>query len=170
MPVSQEEPAGSFFVGERASEEATWVAHCDGGAWPNPGTMAIGVVLVSTEGLAHTVSKRLATCGCNNEAEWQAAVVALDCAWSRGARVLHLHTDSTQIRDHLQSLAAKPLPDALQGWVLEARMRVAQFKHVRVTWVPRHRNAQADALARAALGLPPKLTLVPHPRARRHTR
>ena len=167
MPVSQEEPAGSFFVGERASEEATWVAHCDGGAWPNPGVMAMGAVLTSPTGEVHRLSQRLSGHGCNNEAEWRATVAVLAFALKHGARGLHLHTDSTQVRDHLGQQGASALPPALQTWVDEARSLAGGLSHFSVQWVPRHRNAQADALARQALGLPPKAVQTPHPRTRR---
>ncbi|WP_286747267.1 ribonuclease HI family protein [Aquabacterium sp. UBA2148] len=176
MPSRQEEPSGSFFVshadGDDAqpahpADDATWVAHCDGGAWPNPGTMALGAVLTSPNGEVHHLSQRLSGSGCNNEAEWRATVALLGLALQHGARSLHLHTDSTQVRDHLSQADAPALPPALQTWVNEARAQAARLTHFSVQWVPRHRNAQADALAREALGLPPKPVQVPHPKARR---
>lgn len=176
MSVHQEEPSGSFFVGHAEGDEArgapqadddTWVAHCDGGAWPNPGAMGIGAVLTAPTGEVHRLSQRLSGSGCNNEAEWRAAVAVLSFALKQGARNLRLHTDSTQVRDHLSQPHATALPSALQTWVDEARAQAARLTHFSVQWVPRHRNAQADALARKALGLPPKQVRTPHPRARR---
>ena len=167
MPARQEEPSGSFFVDEAAADAPCWLAHCDGGAWPNPGNMAIGAVLTSPTGEVLQLSQRLSGSGCNNEAEWRATVAALDFALRHGARRLHLHTDSTQVRDHLSRPDAPALPPALQIWADEARSLAGAFSQLRVQWVPRHRNARADALARAALGLPPKPVQVPHPRARR---
>lgn len=168
MPVRQEEPSGSFFVdGHTGDDDATWVAHCDGGAWPNPGTMAIGAVLSSPTGEVHQLSQRLSGSGCNNEAEWRATVATLRCALAHGAQALHLHTDSTQVRDHLSLPQAPTLPPSLQAWVDEARVLAAGLPCFKVQWVPRHRNAPADALARAALGLPPKPVQTPHPKARR---
>lgn len=176
MPAHQEEPSGSFFVAQtvgdappvtRPAEDSTWVAHCDGGAWPNPGTMALGAVLTSPSGEAHHLSQRLSGSGCNNEAEWRATVAVLRLALQHGVRSLHLHTDSTQVRDHLSRADAPTLPPALQTWVNEARAQAAQLTRLSVQWVPRHRNAQADALAREALGLPPKPVRTPHAKARR---
>ena len=167
MPECQEEPSGSFFVAPASDDVRGWVAHCDGGAWPNPGTMAVGVVLTSPTGVVRQVSERLAGSGCNNEAEWQAAVRALRCALDLGARILLLHTDSTQVRDHLVRPDAPALPPALQIWADEARELAARLSALTVQWVPRHRNASADALARQALGLPPKPVSIPHPKARR---
>ena len=191
MPAHHEEPAGSFFLASstavegplptaacsraqlrtgpshQGSKAETWTAHCDGGAWPNPGTMALGAVLTSPDGITHHLSQRLSGSGCNNEAEWRATVAALSFALNHGARRLHLHTDSTQVRDHLSLLDAPTLPPALQTWVNEARSLADGLTCLTVQWVPRHRNAQADALARQALGLPPKDVDTPHPKARR---
>lgn len=167
MPVHPEEPSGSFFVDAADVDVPTWVAHCDGGAWPNPGPMAIGAELVSPTGEVHRLSQRLSGSGCNNEAEWQAAVAVLRFALAHGARGLLLRTDSTQVRDHLSQAHAPALPPALQTWVDQARALAAGLPHFAVQWVPRHRNGQADALARGALGLPPKAVHTPHPKARR---
>lgn len=178
MPSRQEEPSGSFFVGHadgneapatHPADDATWVAHCDGGAWPNPGTMALGAVLTSPNGEVHHLSQRLSGSGCNNEAEWRATVAVLGLALRHGASNLRLHTDSTQVRDHLSQADAPALPPALQTWADEARAQAARLTHFSVQWVPRHRNAQADALAREALGLPPKPVRTPHPKARRRS-
>ncbi len=185
MPTRHEEPSGSFFVAlgredglrhatsERPEPEACWageapwLAHCDGGAWPNPGAMAMGAVLTSPSGEVHRLSQRLTGNGCNNEAEWRAAVAVLGFALQHGARSLHLQTDSTQVRDHLSLRGHPALPPSLQAWVEEARALAERLNHLTVKWVPRHRNAQADALARQALGLPPKAVQTPHPKARR---
>jgi len=71
------------------------------------------------------------------------------------------------VRDHLCRAGAPALPPTLQTWVDEARSLAGDLSHFSVQWVPRHRNAQADALARQALGLPPKAVRTPHPRTRR---
>ena len=171
MPARQEEPSGSFFIATvdrpEHGEEPTWVAHCDGSAWPNPGTMAMGAVLTSPSGEVHHLSQRLSGCGCNNEAEWRATVALLGFALQHGAQRLRLHTDSTQVRDHLSQPHAPALPPTLQAWAAQARALAAGLAWFSVRWVPRHRNAQADALARQALGLPPKAVQTPHPKARR---
>lgn len=172
MPAHAKEPSGSFFV--EAGDAQAWVAHCDGGAWPNPGAMALGAVLVSPAGEVHQLSQRLSGSGCNNEAEWQATVVTLRQALALGAQALLLHTDSTQVRDQLDAGSTRPpppaLPPALQAWANEARMLTARLVSFHVRWVPRHRNGPADALARQALGLPPKPVQTPHPRSRARRR
>jgi ribonuclease HI len=167
MPVKQEEPLGSFFLGSEDDEAGTWLAHCDGGAWPNPGAMALGAVIISPAGSVHQLSQRLVGIGCNNEAEWRATLAVLKFALQQGAQDLRLHTDSTQVRDHLTQPGAHALPPALQAWANEARTHAANLRRFDVQWVPRHRNSQADALAREALGLLPKPAQTPHPKRRR---
>jgi ribonuclease HI len=49
----------------------------------------------------------------------------------------------------------------------EARALMGRFERASVHWLPRHRNAEADALARAALGLGPKPAHKPTSRRRR---
>lgn len=162
----EEEPEGSFFVDDPRAEAGTWIAHCDGGAWPNPGAMAVGAVLTSPAGVVHSLSRRLSGIGCNNEAEWRATVAVLELALQHGARNLLLHTDSTQVRDQLCHPGSPPLPTRLQALVEEARKVAARLPKLDVRWLPRHRNAGADALARQALGLPPKPVQTPHPSMR----
>lgn len=131
-----------------------WTLHCDGTALPNPGRIGIGAVLVAPDGQRHTLSQALGH-GCNNEAEARALLAALDWARTLGAGPLAIHSDSRVLIDHLSGrertrvahLAAlfDSLAPALAGSKLD--------------WLPRHRNTQADELARAALGLsakPPK--------------
>ncbi|WP_298015173.1 ribonuclease HI family protein [uncultured Aquabacterium sp.] len=132
-----------------------WRLHCDGSALPNPGRMGIGAVLVSPDGTRHTVSERLADPGCNNEAEVQALVAGLLLARSMGAQALAVYTDSDLIAKQLGAHAA-PDPVRLQALLAQARTVLGTFTSHTLGWVPRHRNQEADTLARAALGMPPK--------------
>ena len=167
MPESKKEPAGSFFHERDDGAEGTWIAHCDGGAAPNPGAMALGAVITSPAGEVHQLSQRLPGSGCNNESEWCASLAVLAFVLQQGAQGLVLHTDSTQVRDQLSAPDAPALPHALQQLADEARSLVTQLKRFQVQWIPRHRNSHADALARAALGLPPKPVQTPHPKRKR---
>lgn len=136
-------------------EAMPWRLHCDGSAVPNPGRMGIGAVLVSPDGTRHTVSERLADPGCNNEAEVQALVAGLLLARRLGAQALAVYTDSDLIARQLGAHAA-PDPVRLQALLAQARTVLGTFTSHTLGWVPRHRNQEADTLARAALGMPPK--------------
>lgn len=135
---------------------SVWLAHCDGSAWPNPGRMGLGVVLTAPDGHTHTLSRVAAHTGCNNEAELLAVLAALQLAHAHGARVLRVHSDNSIVVAQMASEA--PPPVVRLGPLFEqARASLHRFEAVQWLWVPRHRNGLADALARAALGLAPKL-------------
>jgi ribonuclease HI len=138
-----------------------WTAHCDGSAMPNPGKMGLGVVLSSPDGQCHTLSRNTHAVGCNNEAELRALMAALAQAQALGVSRLAVFTDNHVLVDHLVDAdgrhAGRPI-ERLAPLFDEARALMASFEDLSLRWVPRHRNAQADALARAALGMGPKVS------------
>ena len=132
-----------------------WRIHCDGSAVPNPGRMGLGAVIVAPDGTRHTLSETASERGCNNEAELRALMAALHQARSHGATALCVRSDSTILVEQLNDAAAPPIA-RLAPLFDEARALLRSFDAATLTWIPRHRNGEADALARAALGLPPK--------------
>ena len=136
---------------DRAAAPAPlWVLYCDGSALPNPGRMGLGAVWTEPDGTRHTLSQAAPTKGCNNEAELRALMAALAELQRRGARALLVHCDSTIVVEQLGSKDAKPI-SRLAGLFEQARQLLGTFEHARLQWIPRQRNGQADALARAAL-------------------
>ncbi|MDB5893738.1 MAG: ribonuclease [Rhodoferax sp.] len=82
-------------------------------------------------------------------------MAALTMARAHGARVVRLHCDNSIVVAELAGTAARPM--ARLGPLFDAaRALAALFERVSMVWIPRHRNAEADALARAAVGLAPK--------------
>ena len=139
---------------------AAWVIHCDGSAIPNPGRMGLGAVLVAPDGTRHALSQATHTTGCNNEAELGALVMALNEARARGATTLQVYSDSSILVEQLGGLA-KPCVERLESLYAAARVLLESFGEVQLQWIPRHRNGEADALARAALGAPLKPSVHP---------
>jgi ribonuclease HI len=137
----------------------SWVIHCDGSAEPNPGRMGMGAVLIAPDGKHYTLSQATTSKGCNNEAELRALIAALREGKALGAKALRVYCDSSVLVEQLGSLDvklhAKPIA-RLAGLFDEARQLLKSFEQASLQWIPRHRNAQADALARAALGKLPK--------------
>ena len=127
--------------------------------------MGLGAVLVAPDGLRHTFSSLAPSTGCNNEAELRALIAALDEASAHGATAVRIHTDSSTVVAHLGPAPLAPIPHLACAFV-EARTRLAAFDAVELQWIPGHRNAEADALARAALGLPPRAVAAPRRRRR----
>ena len=140
-----------------------WVIYCDGSAVPNPGRMGLGAVVTAPDGSRHTLSITAEGRGCNNEAELRALMAAMQYAGQRGATVLLLHCDNSVVVQQLAGTATEPFL-RLAPLFDEVRAVLHSFASARLLWIPRHRNQEADALARAAVGLMPKS---PAPTARR---
>ncbi|MEC5398335.1 reverse transcriptase-like protein [Uliginosibacterium sp. H1] len=131
-----------------------WLIHCDGTALPNPGRIGIGVLLRAPDGSEHRLSRTQGS-GCNNEAETRALLLALAEAQRLGAQHLRVLSDSDVLVQHVAGSASTAVP-RLAALFAEVRDTLAQFTQAELLWVPRHRNSDADTLARAALGLPAK--------------
>ncbi len=138
-----------------AATPAPWVIHCDGSAVPNPGRMGLGAVLVAPDGARHTLSQAPDGRGCNNEAELKALMAALHAARGHGATAVRVFTDNSVLVEQLGAVRVPPVA-RLADLFDEARGLLASFDGCSVAWIPGHRNAEADALARAALGIAPR--------------
>ena len=138
---------------------ARWQVWCDGTALPNPGDIGIGVVVIDPAGVRHELSKKSELRGCNNEAEGSALVAALAFALELGAGNgvgVDVVCDSSIVVE--QTVGDKRTEVArLEVIFARARLLLARFDDVTVTNVPRRRNSEADALARKAVGLLPKV-------------
>ena len=147
-----------------------WTVYCDGSAMPNPGRMGIGAIVTEPDGTRHELSVATHAVGCNNEAELKALTHALEDAKARGATEVYAYSDNSVLVEQLgteatnAATAVKPIA-RLASLFDDARTLLRSFDHASVEWIPRHRNAEADALARSALGLAPKA--VPRFRKRR---
>jgi ribonuclease HI len=132
-----------------------WTVYCDGSAVPNPGRMGLGALLVAPDGTRHVLSAPTDARGCNNEAEARALMLALRGAQARGAAVLQIYSDNSLLVAQLGAGDAPPVA-RLAALYAEVAALLASFAQTSLHWIPRHRNGEADALARAALGLAPK--------------
>lgn len=132
-----------------------WTVHCDGSAVPNPGRMGLGVVMTDPHGQRHSFSQATQTVGCNNEAELRALMAALGALKSRGVTKLCAYSDNSVLVQQLTDARSKPIA-RLAALFDEARALLSSFEQASLRWIPRHRNVEADALAREAMGLPIK--------------
>ena len=82
-------------------------------------------------------------------------MAALAHARQLGAEALIIHCDSRVVVDQIVGAGVKPVA-RLKELFDELRAMLASFGEVSVVWIPGHRNNEADALARAAAGLPPR--------------
>ena len=104
--------------------------------------------------------------GCNNEAELHALCAALDIAFEAGARHLVLRGDSDVALRYVRGSDNTQIA-RLAALVVKAGESLKRFDEVQLLWIPRRRNADADRLARRALGLPETLPPVAKGRRRR---
>ncbi|MBI5925047.1 MAG: ribonuclease HI family protein [Aquabacterium sp.] len=138
-----------------------WIIHCDGSAEPNPGRMGMGAVIVAPDGARQTLSFTSSERGCNNEAELRALMAALHALEATHVQALQIFCDNSVLVAQLDGHSTQPPVIRLRDLFEEARALLASFDKVMLSWIPRHRNGEADALARAAIGLPPKVTVKP---------
>ena len=126
------------------------VAYADGASRGNPGPSAAGVVIFDAAGRdVHHEGRRLGR-GTNNEAEYKAAITALEAALGLGVARLELRMDSElvirQLTGRYRVRNPRLLP--LYNRLLDLRSR---FQSVTFRNVPRGENGLADSLANQAL-------------------
>lgn len=141
-----------------------WLIHSDGSAVPNPGRMGLGAVWTAPDGTRHTLSQVAPGFGCNNEAEALALMAALRALQLQGADDLRLHCDNSVVVEQVGNPCARPIA-RLAALFDEARALFNAFDQATLVWIPQHRNSEADALARAALGMTvPRTVKIPKKR------
>lgn len=145
---------------QSAHTDSVWHLWVDGTAWPNPGKIGLGVVLRSPLGETQHCSVPLGRNGCNNEAELHALCLGLETAKTAGALMIVVASDSDFAVRHCRGDMTTQTAH-LQALVNQAQRLLAGFAKVELTWVPRHRNTEADRLARGALGLIAKPAVAP---------
>ena len=126
------------------------LAYSDGASRGNPGPAAIGAVIFDPEGReVYRLGRRLGT-ATNNEAEYRAAIAALEAALALGATRVDLRMDSELVVRQMSGRyrVRNPRLARLHARMLALRQR---FEEVVVRHVPRTENRLADALANQAL-------------------
>lgn len=127
-----------------------WVIYADGASRGNPGPAATGAVIYDGSGEeVHTVSRRIGR-ATNNEAEYRAAIAALEAALALGAHRVDLRMDSELVVRQMSGRyrVRNPRLARLHARMLALRQR---FEEVVVRHVPRTENKVADSLANEAL-------------------
>lgn len=128
------------------------ITFTDGGARGNPGPGGAGAVIYATDGRTElaTVSEYLGDNITNNQAEYQAVILALTKARELGATRVDCFLDSELIVNQLK-LEYKVKNQGLQPYFVKAWNLIQQFRSVTFTHVPREKNKRADQLVNQAL-------------------
>jgi ribonuclease HI len=125
----------------------SWQGWFDGSATPNPGKIGLGAVLRSPDGRQFDLS-RTAGEGDSNQAECLALIALLECAQREKIEQLVIFGDSQIV------IAAVANGGSDQGFSTlrsKAQALMATIASVQLCWIPRHKNAAADALSQNAL-------------------
>lgn len=138
----------------------TWQAYFDGSAHPNPGKIGIGGVVVSPSGIKIEISRAMGY-GDSNEAEFYALNAVLACALEQRPAKLVVFGDSRTVidsvnADHTHSkknIVRLPACSTLQEQCEQAKQLIAKFTDIRLIWIPRKKNTEADALSQNAVTL-----------------
>jgi len=122
--------------------------HTDGGARGNPGPAGIGVVL-ELNGKKHTFKKYIGE-ATNNQAEYQAVILALEKAKELGASEIDVFLDSELVQQQLSGKYKVKNQDLgslfVKVWNLAMGFKKVKYVHVR-----REDNKEADKLVNEAI-------------------
>lgn len=127
----------------------SWQAWFDGACHPNPGKMGIGVLLRSPLGSATEISMMVGL-GDSSEAEYRALIALLETANAQQVPKLVIYGDSRVVIDDVQNDETKA-SQILQPLRDRAQLLLTTLPNVSWRWIPRKRNAAADALSQAAI-------------------
>jgi ribonuclease HI len=126
------------------------VINTDGAARGNPGPAAIGATIKDETGkTVARISRRIGTTT-NNQAEYRAIITALEKAVSLGAKHVILRSDSELVVQQING-RYKIKNTALRPLYQKVVQLTGPLESFRISYVPRARNAEADALANQAL-------------------
>ncbi len=126
------------------------IAYSDGASRGNPGPAAIGAVVLGDDGRPLAEISQSIGRGTNNEAEYRAAIAAIEAAIALGARSVELRMDSELIVRQYSGRYRVRNPALIRHFQrLDALRR--QLERLELVHVPRELNRAADRLANKAL-------------------
>ncbi len=131
-------------------DPAAWLAWFDGSSHPNPGKLGIGGVLRSPTGETLEIC-RMAGHGDSNEAEYMALISVLEAALAAGAGQLVVYGDSQVVLNAVSAPMLAVQVAHLQELALHARQLATRITSIGWRWIPRQKNAAADALSQRAI-------------------
>lgn len=133
-------------------DPTAWLAWFDGATHPNPGKMGIGGLLKNPDGGVTTISYAAGQ-GDSSIAEYMALIAVLRAAVDARPAKLVIYGDSRVVIDDVQT--ENDGAAILSTLRLQARLLMTQLADVRLIWIPRRKNAAADALSQQAVQLAP---------------
>lgn len=130
----------------------------DGASRGNPGLAGCGALLVADGEVIWKTAQPLGI-ATNNQAEWTALKLLVDEIERRGLRGVEICGDSQLVIN--QASGAWKINNTELADIARQVMPRLRALEVKLTWVPRAQNAQADALSNEALDGPTEEPLLP---------
>jgi len=127
------------------------IVEADGGSRGNPGPAGYGAVVLDA-GTEEVLVERRAGVGVttNNVAEYRGLIAGLRAALELGATDVEVRMDSKLVVEQMCGRWQVKHP-SMKPLAREAAGLVRELGSVRFGWIPRSRNARADALANQAM-------------------
>lgn len=125
------------------------LVHTDGAIRPEKNVSGLAAVARDETGNIHAIWTRRAGRMTCNEAEYAAAILALESLRHAGVEKISIFSDSQVMVNQMNGIASAQAPALKQA---QARLRalVVQFHKVEFQHIPREQNRLADALANEA--------------------
>ena len=121
----------------------------DGASRGNPGPAGAGVLIKKGDQIVDELRVFLGT-KTNNEAEYMAVILGLECAHMHKFKYIKVYSDSQLLVKQLQGTYKVKAP-TLQPLFAKAKEILSGFDSVEFLWIPREQNTRADALANEAI-------------------
>ncbi len=123
--------------------------NCDGASRGNPGPAAIGATIKDESGRLLASLSRCLGYTTNNQAEYGAVIASLEEAAKLGAKRVSLFCDSELVVKQLKG-QYRVKNESLKLLHEQTLKLIGRFSEFKVSYVPRHRNREADVLANKA--------------------
>ena len=120
------------------------------GTTDDPAEGAIGAVLWDPDGRPVDEISQPIGPAINTVAEYRALIAGLELARSRGIQRIRVYLDSELVVEQVNGLA-KVGKEQIKPLHAKACSLRDEFSNIRISWIPRKWNAEADALATKAL-------------------
>jgi probable phosphoglycerate mutase len=117
----------------------------------SPANAAIGAVLKTPRMAVVAEISRAIGPATHNVAEYQALIEGLKLAREHGIDRIRVYLDSELVVDHMNGVS-KVREEHLKRLHASARALVGEFANIRICWVPREMNSEADRLVNKVLG------------------
>ena len=131
-------------------KESEWTLYADGASRGNPGEAGVGAVIADSHGRTVKELKYFLGVASNNDAEYQAAILALEKTYDLGAKRVALHLDSELVVRQLKGeyRVREPHLKDLHRKAMEALNRFSRYS---ILHISREENRRADQLANEAI-------------------